>query len=513
LKRRTFLRKTAVAALAAPFTRFGVTLIGRAAETKRVAFGGIRIECSTYTPILTRMQDFAIKRGQALTDMPFFSMLKKYPYSFHPTLLADAVPGGAVERETYKKLKAEFLDRVKALLPLDGLYLAMHGAMSVEGMQDGDGDWIASARKVVGDKCLITASFDLHGSLSRRIIDSLDMLSAYRTAPHIDREETTQRACDMLVHCMGHGIRPTMVWSPIPVLMPGERSSTRYQPAKRLWGQLPAMNAHPGVLDASLLVGYVWADEPKATASAVLTGTDPSLLKKDALSLAQQYWDARKEFQFGVPTGPLDEVIEKAASLSTHPVVISDSGDNPTAGGTDDRADVLAAMLKHHIHNVVIAGICDQPATDACYRAGVGATVPLSIGATLDPKASKPVHVKAKVRFLSQRDDPLGRQAAIETEGISVVLTERRRPFHFIKDFTSLGLEPTKFKIVVVKAGYLEPEINKIANPNLMALTDGAVNQDIVNITNKHRIPSYPFQPDLKWKPFAVVSARSPRKV
>jgi microcystin degradation protein MlrC len=513
LKRRTFIRNTAVAALAAPFTSFGVTPVGRATEPKRVAFGGIRIECSTYTPILTRMQDFDIRRGQALADMPFFSMLKKYPYPFHPTLLADAVPGGAVEAETYKKLKGEFLDRVKALLPLDGLYLAMHGAMSVDGMQDGDGDWIASARKVVGDNCLITASFDLHGSLSHRTIDSLDMLSAYRTAPHIDREETTQRACDMLVHCMGHGIRPTMIWSPIPVLMPGERSSTRYQPARRLWGQLPAMNAHPGVLDASLLVGYVWADEPKATASAVLTGTDPALLKKDALSLAQQYWDARKEFQFGVPTGPLDEVIEKAVSLSTHPVVISDSGDNPTAGGTDDRADVLSAMLKRDVRNVVIAGICDQPATDACYRAGVGATVPLSIGATLDPKASKPVRVKAKVLFLSHRDDPLGRQAAIETEGIVVVLTERRRPFHYIKDFTSLGLEPTKFKIVVVKAGYLEPEINKIANPNLMALTEGAVNQDIVNIANKRRIPSYPFQPDLKWKPFVVVSARSPRKV
>ncbi len=408
MKRRTFLRNTAIAALGAPLARFGSPQVGRAAEPKRVAFGGIRIECSTYTPILTRMEDFAVKRGQALADMPFFSMLKKYPYPFQPTLLADAVPGGPVEAKTYLKLKSEFLDRVKSLLPLDGLYLVMHGAMSVEGMQDGDGDWIASAREVVGKNCLLTASFDLHGSLSHRIIDNLDMLSAYRTAPHIDREETTQRACDMLVHCLDQQIRPTMVWSPIPVLMPGERSSTRYQPAKRLWGQLPAMNAHPGVLDASMLVGYVWADEPKCTASAVLTGTQPAVLMRDALSLAQQYWDARKEFQFGVPTGPLDEVIEKAVGLQTHPVVISDSGDNPTAGGTDDRADVLTALLNRHVRNVLIAGICDQPAADACYKAGVGRTVLLSIGATLDPKASKPVNVSGKVRFVSHMDDPLG---------------------------------------------------------------------------------------------------------
>jgi microcystin degradation protein MlrC len=117
------------------------------------------------------------------------------------------------------------------------------------------------------------------------------------------------------------------------------------------------------------------------------------------------------------------------------------------------------------------------------------------------------------VLFLSHMDDPLGRQAVIETEGISVVLTERRRPFHHIKDFTSLGLEPTRFRIVVVKAGYLEPEINKIANPNLMALTGGAVDQDIVHLSNYHRIPSFPFQPNLKWEPFVVVSARSPHSV
>jgi microcystin degradation protein MlrC len=99
----------------------------------------------------------------------------------------------------------------------------------------------------------------------------------------------------------------------------------------------------------------------------------------------------------------------------------------------------------------------------------------------------------------------------VDVQGISVVLTARRRPFHEIRDFTSLGLEPTSFKIVVVKAGYLVPPIAKIANPNLMALSDGAINEDIEHLSNKHRIPSYPFVPDLKWKPFVVVSARSPQ--
>ena len=512
MRRRTFLKSATLAALTSGVTRSGFSREGQATPNKRVAFGGIQIECSTYSRIRARMEDFTVRRGQELADEPFFSLLKSYPYPFRPTLLATAVPGGPVERETYQALKGEFLQRLSALLPLDGLYLAMHGAMYVEDMQDAEGDWISAARGVVGKDCLITASFDLHGSLSRRVIDSLDMLSAFRTAPHIDREETARRACDMLVHCLNQQIRPTMIWSPIPVLMPGERSSTLYEPAKHLWAQLAGMSAEPGVLDASLLVGYVWADEPRATASAVLTGTEPHRLQQDALSLAQQYWDARKEFKFGVPTGTLSECIEQAQRSKTKPVVISDSGDNPTGGGTGDRAEVLAELLKHNVQDAVIAGIADRPATEACYRAGVGAELPLRIGGTLDPQGNEPVEVTAKVVFLLVNNSIPERQAVVDVRGISVVLTARRRPFHEVRDFTSLGLEPGSFKIVVVKAGYLVPEIAKIANPNLMALTDGAINQDIEHLPSKYRIPTYPFVPDLQWKPFALVSARSPHQ-
>jgi microcystin degradation protein MlrC len=235
------------------------------------------------------------------------------------------------------------------------------------------------------------------------------------------------------------------------------------------------------------------------------------VLRECALSLAQQYWDARKEFKFDVPTGTLSECIEKAQKLDTKPVVISDSGDNPTGGGTGDRAEVLAELIRHKAQNAVIAGIADRSATEACYRAGVGAEIPLRIGGTLDPRGSQPVDVRAKVVFLLSTDKLPERQAVAVVQGISVVLTARRRPFHEIRDFNTLGLEPTSFKIVVVKAGYLVPEIAKIANPNLMALSDGAINEDIEHLPNKHRIPSYPFVSDLQWKPFVVVSAGSPQ--
>jgi microcystin degradation protein MlrC len=506
VNRRTFIKDTSLAVLAAS------ALPGRAAEPKRIAFGGIQIECSTYGNILSRMEDFTVRRGQELAASRVYAFLKGYPHPFLPTLVASAVPGGPVERATYDALKGEFLQRLRDLMPLDGLYLPMHGAMYVEGMQDAEGDWMAAAREVVGPDCLVTASYDLHGNISQRVIDQLDMLSAFRTAPHIDREETFRRACDMLVHCLDRKVRPTLVWAPIPVLMPGERSSTEYEPARRLWAQLPALNAKPGVLDASLLVGYVWADEPRATAAAVFTGTDPAALHETARGLARQYWDARREFQFGVPTGTMAEVIARAQKLDTKPVVLSDSGDNPTGGGTGDRADALAELLRMKVKDAVVAGIADRPATLACYEAGVGQTIPLRIGASLDPARSSPIDVTARVVFLARTDSVPERQAVVDVGGISVVLTARRRPFHRPEDFTSLGLEPTSFRIVVVKAGYLVPEIAAFANPNLMALTDGAVNQDIPSLSNRHRVPTFPWVDELRFTPATRVSARAPKK-
>jgi microcystin degradation protein MlrC len=121
------------------------------------------------------------------------------------------------------------------------------------------------------------------------------------------------------------------------------------------------------------------------------------------------------------------------------------------------------------------------------------------------------VDVAARVVFLAQTDKLPERQAVIEVDGVTVVLTARRRPFHGIADFTSLGLDPTAFSIVVVKAGYLVPPIAAIANPNLMPLTDGAVNQDIPRLSNVHRVPTYPWAPDLKWTPATMVSGRSAR--
>jgi microcystin degradation protein MlrC len=476
----------------------------------RIAVGGIHIECSTYNPVLNEEKDFRVVRGEGLLAAPYFAFLGDYDAEFLPTIHARAIAGGPVARHTYEAFKTEFLERLKPLLPLDGLYLAMHGAMYVEGMEDAEGDWISSARALVGDHCTVSASYDLHGNVTQRILDALDMYSTYRTAPHIDVEETMRRSVSMLVKSLKTGVKPTLLWAPIPAVLPGERTSTVDEPAKSLYAELPGIDALDGVWDASLMVGYVWADEPRATAAAIMTGTDRAVLEREAKRLAKAYWDVREEFVFGCETGSIEECVAKAIASPTGPVVLAESGDNPTGGGVGDRADVLAELIAKGATGVVFAGIADKAATETCYTVGVGAALELTVGASLDTKGSKPVTGRFMVKFLHETADAADRQAVVSIGGIDLVLSAKRRPYHNIADFTRLGLDPRTAKIVVVKSGYLSPELAPIANPNLMALSAGVVDQFVERLPRlRKEHPTYPFDKDFSFEPQAFLSARS----
>jgi len=478
----------------------------------RIAVGGIHIECSTYNPVLNEEKDFRIVRQAELLAAPYFQFLKDYPATFLPTVHARAIAGGPVSRVTYDKLKAEMLDGLRAHLPFDGLYLAMHGAMFVEGMEDAEGDWIAAARELVGDECPISVSYDLHGNVSQKIIDAIDMFSTYRTAPHIDVQETMQRAVSMLVKSLQTGVKPVLLWAPIPVVLPGERTSTEDQPAKDLYARLPESDKVDGVWDSSLMVGYVWADEPRATAAAIFTGSDEAVLRQQATQLAQAYWDARDDFVFGCPTDTPQACVAQAIASPTHPVVLADSGDNPTGGGVGDRADLLAELIAQRADGVIVAGITDLAATDAAFKAGVGATLDLTLGASLDPSSPQ---VSASFNVLRLVDSAIAaeRQAVLGIDGIEVVVSARRRPYHNIADFTLLGLDPHQAKIVVVKSGYLSPELAPIANPNLMALSNGVVDQFVERLPRlrKTRL-TYPFDRGFSFVPEVFLSARSQPK-
>lgn len=478
----------------------------------RIAVGGIHTECSTYNPVLTEARDFRVLRGADLTADPYFAFLPAPDTQILPLLHARAVPGGPVSGEAYAGFRADFLARLAAALPLDGVYLAMHGAMFVAGMEDAEGDWIGAVRDLVGPGVPIAVSYDLHGNVSQRIVDAIDIFAAYLTAPHIDTRKTMERCWTMLLRALRSGERPGVTWARVPVLMPGERSSTEDEPARSLYAKLPQHDRTPGIWSADLMVGYVWADEARATAAAIVTATDPEAAAGVARTIAQDYWDAREAFRFGPVTGPLGAMLDLAAAATTRPVILADSGDNPTGGGVGDRADVLAALIARDCPDALVAGITDAPAVAACVQAGVGATLDLTIGASLDPTGGQ-VRVRARVLHLDAgdrpKDAPRSSQAVVLVGGIRVVLCERRRPYHDLADFARLGLDPAGAALLVVKSGYLSPELAPMANPNLMALTGGVVNQDIPRLPNLRRPPgTYPFDARARFTPEARRSAR-----
>jgi len=472
----------------------------------RIGIGGIAIESSTFSPLPSRKEDFTILRGAEMIArypfMPNWNFRGRTDIEWLPCLQAKAIPGGPVVRENYDDMKRELLERVRAVLPLDGFYLDIHGAMNVLGMDDAEADLAAALRDLVGAGCLISAGMDLHGNVSARLVGLVDMFTAYRLAPHDDVQQTREKACALLVDCLDRGIRPLRAWVRIPVILPGERTSTLVEPGKSVYASLRESDPVPGILDASLWVGYVWADEPRSSASVVVTGTDRANMRREAEKIARRYWDTRKEFAFVVPAGSADWCIEQAIAFPGNPIVVSDSGDNPTAGGVGDIPYFVSRLLAHPAlaggqFTAIYASIPDPAAVAVCFAAGVGQGVDVSLGGKLDPVHARPLVVHGAVAALDPGDPIGGRVAVLRTGGVQIIITSRRKPYHFIADFARLGLDPTAHKITAVKIGYLEPELRQIARHALLALTPGAVDQDIPRLNYRRVVrPIYPLDPE-----------------
>ncbi|MEU6324220.1 M81 family metallopeptidase [Streptomyces sp. NPDC047009] len=478
----------------------------RTGKRLRVGIGGVHIECSTFTPHSTGYDDFTIRRGAELLNLFDFTRPGREDWAeeveWVPLVHARAVPGGSVDPATYARLEDELTNRLRQAGPLDGLVLDLHGAMHVAGRQDIEADLAAAVRSAVGPDCLIASPTDLHGSVTAALVAQLDLLTAHRLAPHEDEWLTRARAARLLVHCLRQGIRPSMAWVRVPVLLPGEKTSTQQQPARGIYGSLADIETLPGVLDAALWVGYAWADEPRSAAAVVLTGTDETVLRDQAHRLAERYWQARDEFTFVGPTGTAQQAVTAAVESTRRPFVISDSGDNPTAGGGGDTADLLTLLLAddriaERELSTIHAGILDPHAVTRCTQAGVGGTVYLMVGGRLEGPTGLPARLTGRVDLLV--DDPEGGPTAVVTaRTVSVVLTSRRRPFHHIADFTRLGLDPHQSDIVIVKIGYLEPELHDLAHDWIIALTPGGVDQDLLRLGH-HELarPLHPFDHDM----------------
>ncbi|MDQ7027537.1 MAG: M81 family metallopeptidase [Anaerolineae bacterium] len=467
----------------------------------KIVIAGIATESCTFSTLPTRLADFNIVHGDDTLFWERYPFLSDYAdVEFVGTVVAKAMPGGSVEAAAYDVIKQDMLKLLREKGAFDGVYLDMHGAMNVQGRDDAEGDWYTAIREVVGDDCLISASYDLHGNVSERIMQTLDLMTGYRTAPHVDVIETRLRAVALLIRCLREDIRPKKAFVKIPVALPGEKTSTEWEPGSEIYAQILAKIDGEQVMDATIQIGYVWADEPRMTACAIAIGLDDDAIQEAAIDLAETYWSRRADFEFGVPAMSVTDCIRQAMKDSVSPVLISDSGDNPTAGGVGDVTVFLQESLELKPDNMVYASIPDAIAVEMCIDAGLGASVTLEIGGKLDKKHSQPLSVSGIVQFIL--DKPHNRQVVMKSDGILIIITEQRTPFHHRQQFVDLNIIPEEQHIIVVKIGYLVPELKAMAKKAYLALSAGAVNQDIVRLPYQriHR-PCYPFDSDMIWTP------------
>lgn len=476
----------------------------------RIAIAGLGIESSTFSPALTREEAFHAKYGPAVfTSYPFFAVDSplRQQALWVPALVGKSLPGGAVTREAYESLVNKTLDSLKKNGPYDGLFFDIHGAMSVVGLEDPEGDFIARIREVIGTKTLISTSMDLHGNVSWRLAQHTDLITCYRMAPHEDAMETKRRAVQNLIDRIenGKGKPAYKAWIPIPVLLPGEKTSTRIEPAKTVYKAVAPAAAQAGVIDAAMWVGYAWADEPRNHAVVMVTGDDKAVVTRTAEQLARSFWEARLGYSFVAPTGNLKECLDKALASTKHPFFISDSGDNPTAGGAGDVTWTLTEILARpefrsaNGPSLIYASIPGPELVQKAIAAGVGNHVEGLAGAKVDARYAPPVKLSGTVESIVHGDRDAEVEVVVRVGSVHVIVTQKRKPYHKEKDFTRLGLNPRQSAIVVVKIGYLEPELYAMRADWLLALTPGGVDQNLERLPYKRiKRPMFPLDKDMK---------------
>ena len=460
----------------------------------RIAIAGLAIESSTFSPAQSHADAFRTRRGEEIFSYyPFLHQdsATRQRAQYFPALRGHAIPGGIVTHEAYETLITEMLDRLKENLPYDGIFFDIHGAMSVVGLDDPEGDMIQRVRDVVGKETLISTSMDLHGNVSWRLAHQSDLITCYRLAPHEDAIESKKRTLVNLLDRLesGKGKPAYKAWIPIPILLPGEKTSTRIEPAKSLYAQVDPITKHEGVLDAAIWVGYAWADEPRNKAVVMVTGDDKQEVKRSAETLAQSFWDVRKQFEFVAPVAPLDDCLEMAINSNKKPFIISDMGDNPTAGGAGDVTWTLKQILDYKAFknkngpSLIYASLPGPKLIEKAIEVGVGGKIEAFAGAEIDNRYEGPVKLKGTVEAILHGDKNAETEVVVRVGSVQVIVTKKRKPYHYESDFTNLGLNPREADIVVVKIGYLVPELYDMRGDWIMALTPGGVDQDL------HRLP------------------------
>jgi len=464
----------------------------------RIGIAGFHHETNTFSPVKTTYEDFHKTRAEELLKHPAWEQLRRAGHSLHPTLQARARPSGPVTKACYERITSEIASALADCLPLDALFLILHGAMEVERIGNGEGALVQDIHTVIGEDVFVCGTLDLHGNLSEEFVRSCEFLTALRTAPHRDETETQRRGIRLMKRCLEEGIQPITEFVQLPLLLAGEHAVTEVEPARSLYRQLSRLDSAPGILTCSIMIGCPWTDSPDTGVSVMVSGTDEEEVHQTCRNLAGDVWDRRADFTIDTPFLAPEKAIEYALSSPQRPVFLSDSGDNVTAGGAGDNAFLLQRFIELNVSDVLVAGIVDTTAVEKCMQASEEREIVLKLGAGLDPELSEACRVQAVVKRVLEDEG----RVLVVVDDIHVLLQADRRAVRSVGELRRFGVEPSDFRIIVVKLGLLLPGLRDYAPAHVLALTPGCTDLRLKGLPfERIRRPIYPLDPDLHWSP------------
>lgn len=483
-----------------------------------IAIGGIWHETNTFARDTTPLDAFyayQFARGAELLTRyanvrneigGMLAGARKNRFELAPLLFAGAVPSGIVRRDAFETLAGMLIDDLAALENLDGVLLALHGAMVVEGLDDAEGELLRRVRALARDKPIV-ATFDIHANLSEEMIAHADVLIGYNTYPHIDVYERGVQAAHVMRKLARGRIDPTVVWYPLSLLSVPQTQGTAQAPMREIMARRAEIAGDSRVVAASVIVGYPYADVARAGMSVLITTNDEMELAHDyAYELHEMIWKQRDAFRVVNP--PVAKAVKQAIKSRDTPVILVDVADNIGGGAPGDGTALLQALLNAHAQGTVIT-IADPEAVANAIKAGVGEPVTLNVGGKTDSMHGKPVMVRGTVRLISSGEYMhqgsymtgqvmrMGRTVVLDCDGVTLVLMERKTMPFDARQLRSLGIEPADQKIIVVKSAIAwQAAYGDIAREVIYVDTPGICTANLKTLPYENvRRPIFPLEP------------------
>lgn len=473
----------------------------------RIFVSSFQCESNTFCNTTARLEDFDVFYGDAAAiKLAATRVFSENGMEAVAGVFASALPSGSVSLDAFRKIEGDILQSLKDSGGVDGIYLYLHGAMFVKGLGSGEEHLVNRIREIVGDGLPIALALDFHANNTDKLLGSVNIIEGFRTAPHTDHDETEQRAAAGLVRCLKENALPKAVFVRVPVLA-ADAAVTAQEPLKSIMEKVREMEQDDAVYSAAFFNGQPWVDVPYVGPCAVISGKqqDADKLSKAADELAEMYWQGRDRMKLGKEAMLIDDALLYASRAEKGPLFITDSGDNTTAGAQGEGTLMLQKVLESGMKQALVCGITARSAVEELIGKAIGDRVDIWIGTEGGSPNVVPVNIEGKIKsfgkVLGWAGEECGNGVVIAAGGVDIVLTDVRAAFISAKHIENMGISPADYKVIVVKLGYLFPELRKIASDHVFALTPGASTNLFDTLDYKHIIrPMYPLDKDFEWR-------------